>query len=90
MPAPKRRGRKPGNQPRSVRESQRKINHSLIEKARRSKINDALGALKELVPSDYGRARTKDSEDLNGKSCASALRLVEPNLLMLNYSIRRN
>ena len=54
-PAPtptKKRGRKPGSGTltRSARESQRKINHSKIEKARRSKINDALDALRELVP----------------------------------------
>ena len=37
---------------RTAREAQRKMNHSLIEKARRGKINDALEALKALVPSD--------------------------------------
>ncbi|KAG1793074.1 uncharacterized protein HD556DRAFT_1238371 [Suillus plorans] len=56
-PAPqlKRRGRKPGALSRSAREAQRKINHSLIEKARRTKINDALAALRELVPAEYKR-----------------------------------
>ena len=49
----KRRGRKPGTLSRAARESQRKLNHSRIEKARRSKINEALAALRELVPSDY-------------------------------------
>jgi hypothetical protein len=48
---PKRRGRRPGTLSRAAREAQRKANHSLIEKARRTKINDALAALRELVPS---------------------------------------
>ncbi|KAG1740504.1 uncharacterized protein EDB91DRAFT_1132837 [Suillus paluster] len=54
-PQPKRRGRKPGTLSRAAREAQRKINHSLIEKARRTKINDALAALRELVPPEYKR-----------------------------------
>ncbi|CAL1709699.1 unnamed protein product [Somion occarium] len=48
-PAPKRRGRKPGPLSRSARESQRKLNHSRIEKARRTKINEALSTLSSLV-----------------------------------------
>jgi len=48
-PPPKRRGRKPGTMSRSVRESQRKLNHSRIEKARRTKINETLATLSELV-----------------------------------------
>ena len=47
---PKRRGRRPGTLSRAAREAQRKVNHSLIEKARRTKINDALATLRELVP----------------------------------------
>lgn len=58
---PKKRGRKPGAMSRSARETQRKINHSRIEKARRSKINDALDALRALVPPDFGKE--KDTED---------------------------
>lgn len=54
-PPPKRRGRRPGTLSRSAREAQRKINHSLIEKARRTKINDALATLREIVPPDVGR-----------------------------------
>ncbi|THH31820.1 hypothetical protein EUX98_g2362 [Antrodiella citrinella] len=48
-PAPKRRGRKPGAMSRSARESQRKLNHSRIEKARRTKINETLSTLSDLV-----------------------------------------
>ncbi|KAF7798120.1 hypothetical protein EIP86_009335 [Pleurotus ostreatoroseus] len=48
-PAPKRRGRKPGPLSRSARESQRKLNHSRIEKARRTKINETLATLSALV-----------------------------------------
>lgn len=58
---PKKRGRKPGAMSRSARETQRKINHSRIEKARRSKINDALDALRDLVPPDFGKE--KEAED---------------------------
>ncbi|KAI0342349.1 hypothetical protein BDW22DRAFT_186608 [Trametopsis cervina] len=55
-PAPKRRGRKPGPMSRSARESQRKLNHSRIEKARRIKINETLATLSTLV-SDAERHR---------------------------------
>ncbi|KAH7912850.1 hypothetical protein BJ138DRAFT_1147315 [Hygrophoropsis aurantiaca] len=55
-PAPKRRGRKPAMLSRAAREAQRKVNHSLIEKARRTKINDALSTLRELVPPEYKRS----------------------------------
>ncbi|KAI0657592.1 hypothetical protein C8Q70DRAFT_919216 [Cubamyces menziesii] len=48
-PAPKRRGRKPGSMSRSARESLRKLNHSKIEKARRTKINETLATLSMLV-----------------------------------------
>ncbi|KAI0672227.1 hypothetical protein C8Q78DRAFT_1068810 [Trametes maxima] len=48
-PAPKRRGRKPGTMSRSARESLRKLNHSKIEKARRTKINETLATLSTLV-----------------------------------------
>ena len=48
-PTPKRRGRKPGPLSRSARESQRKLNHSRIEKARRTKINETLATLSGLV-----------------------------------------
>lgn len=57
LPLAKKRGRKPHNSvvgtSRSARESQRKINHSRIEKARRNKINDAFDALRVLVPSNF-------------------------------------
>lgn len=39
---------------RAVRESQRKINHSIIEKRRREKINAALAELRSLVPENGG------------------------------------
>lgn len=65
--APKRRGRKSGALSRSARESQRKMNHSRIEKARRLKINDALAALRELVPVDFDRSAQEDN--IGGKRC---------------------
>ncbi|KAK7683810.1 hypothetical protein QCA50_013186 [Cerrena zonata] len=49
IPVPKRRGCKPGPLSRSARESQRKLNHSRIEKARRTKINETLSTLSDLV-----------------------------------------
>ncbi|KAJ7209695.1 hypothetical protein GGX14DRAFT_452703 [Mycena pura] len=49
------RGRKPAAMSRTARETQRKLNHSIIEKARRTKINDALSTLKQLVPPNYGQ-----------------------------------
>lgn len=54
----RRRGRKPANVAlsHSAREAQRRENHSRIEKLRRTKINDALATLRELVPQEYGRA----------------------------------
>ncbi|KZT64443.1 hypothetical protein DAEQUDRAFT_741263 [Daedalea quercina L-15889] len=45
----RRRGRKPGAMSRSARESLRKLNHSRIEKARRTKINETLSTLSTLV-----------------------------------------
>lgn len=81
-PAPqlKRRGRKPGALSRTAREAQRKINHSLIEKARRTKINDALAALRELVPTEYKRVNeaaeasdeSEDDEPKKGKGKSKA------------------
>ncbi|KAG1778789.1 hypothetical protein EV702DRAFT_967179 [Suillus placidus] len=81
-PAPqlKRRGRKPGALSRGAREAQRKINHSLIEKARRTKINDALAALRELVPAEYKRVNEaaeasdedEDDEPKKGKGKSKA------------------
>lgn len=71
VPAPKRRGRKPGPLSRSARESQRKLNHSRIEKARRTKINETLSTLSNLVndddrkkaePEPEGKAGGKKSE----------------------------
>lgn len=50
----KRRGRK-STSSRAARETQRKMNHSIIEKARRTKINDALATLRALVPVQHKR-----------------------------------
>ncbi|KAH0831278.1 hypothetical protein J3R83DRAFT_13913 [Lanmaoa asiatica] len=63
QPPPKRRGRRPGTLSRAAREAQRKINHSLIEKARRTKINDALATLRDLVPPEYKRAPDNQQDD---------------------------
>ncbi|KAA1471931.1 hypothetical protein DENSPDRAFT_880884 [Dentipellis sp. KUC8613] len=64
-PAPKRRGRKPSTLSRAARESMRRQNHSRIEKARRTKINDALATLRALVPSGQARrAETPGESEL--------------------------
>ncbi|KAJ7502914.1 hypothetical protein B0H11DRAFT_609924 [Mycena galericulata] len=57
------RGRKPATLSRTAREAQRKLNHSIIEKARRTKINDALATLKQLVPANYGQQQSAQAED---------------------------
>ena len=68
-PPPRRRGRKPAPLSRSAREAQRRLNHSIIEKARRTKINNALATLKELVPLDYGgKAKSQDNNDDNNNN----------------------
>lgn len=63
--APRRRGRKPsGPLSKSAREQLRKTNHSVIEKRRREKINEALAALRELVPNEKAHdPEKKDKED---------------------------
>jgi len=65
-PAPKRRGRKPaGSLSKSAREQLRKTNHSVIEKRRREKINEALAALRQLVPNEKAQedGEKKDKEE---------------------------
>ncbi len=71
-PGPAKRGRKPGAMSRSAREAQRKLNHSIIEKARRTKINDALATLRQLVPDNFGQAEEQvtgedDDDDDDGE-----------------------
>ncbi|KAJ7125054.1 hypothetical protein C8R44DRAFT_130296 [Mycena epipterygia] len=60
------RGRKPATLSRTAREAQRKLNHSIIEKARRTKINDALATLKQLVPANYGQPSAPADEEDEG------------------------
>ncbi|KAL1747591.1 hypothetical protein HDZ31DRAFT_80303 [Schizophyllum fasciatum] len=59
---PVKRGRKPSGVSRASREAQRKLNHSIIEKARRTKINEALSTLSSLIPADYDN-RAEDAEN---------------------------
>ena len=63
VPQPKRRGRKPSSLSRAARESMRRQNHSRIEKARRTKINDALAMLRDLVPADARRKLSLTGDD---------------------------
>ena len=62
VPQPKRRGRKPSSLSRTARESMRRQKHSRIEKARRTKINEALSTLRDLVPADAGRKPSTPDE----------------------------
>lgn len=57
-----RRGRKPNTSSRAAREAQRKMNHSIIEKARRTKINDALATLRTLVPPHIQRSQNQEGD----------------------------
>jgi len=57
------RPRKSGKISRSARDSLRKQNHSRIEKARRTKINEALDALRTLVPSNIGEDGHDEDEE---------------------------
>ncbi|KAH9974331.1 hypothetical protein BGW80DRAFT_1170597 [Lactifluus volemus] len=59
VPQPKRRGRKPSSLSRAARESMRRQNHSRIEKARRTKINEALSTLRDLFLSGKKPAKGK-------------------------------
>ncbi|KAJ4496168.1 hypothetical protein C8J55DRAFT_13285 [Lentinula edodes] len=76
-PTTAKRGRKPASNAsglsRSAREAQRKLNHSIIEKARRTKINEALAELARLgatIEVLHSGSTLKDAE-------ASVSRLVE-------------
>ncbi|KAJ8522095.1 hypothetical protein ONZ45_g1329 [Pleurotus djamor] len=70
-PLPPRRGRRPSDIPRSVREAQRKLKHSAIEKTRRTKTNEALAALREMVPSEYARAAEGAADDDEGAAISA-------------------
>jgi hypothetical protein len=70
----KRTGRKPGSLSRAQREAQRKMNHSLIEKARRTKINDALATLSSLIPRDPASADDDDGHKPSAAGAANAER----------------
>lgn len=62
--ADSRRARKQnGSRTARERESLRKLNHSIIEKARRTKINDTLAALKQLIPPDFGYPQDAEEGD---------------------------
>jgi len=62
------RPRKSGKFSRSARDSLRRQNHSRIEKARRTKINEALDTLRTLVPpSAREDANDEDEEGIDGR-----------------------
>lgn len=70
-PQAKGRPRKSGKISRSARDSLRRQNHSRIEKARRTKINEALDTLRSLVPPSLREeANDEDEEGPEGKKRA--------------------
>jgi hypothetical protein len=62
-PHAKGRPRKSGKISRSARDSLRRQNHSRIEKARRTKINEALDTLRYLVPPTIPEEKNDDDEE---------------------------
>ncbi|GBE83541.1 hypothetical protein SCP_0505950 [Sparassis crispa] len=78
MAAPKRRGRKPGPLSRSARESLRKLNHSRIEKARRTKINETLATLSALVSEAEARRESLKRAGHAGENIESSYSPAEP------------
>ena len=62
-PQAKGRPRKSGKISRSARDSLRRQNHSRIEKARRTKINEALDTLRSLVPPNIREDENEDEEE---------------------------
>jgi hypothetical protein len=60
------RPRKSGKISRSARDSLRRQNHSRIEKARRTKINEALDTLRALVPQGLREDTNTNEEDEEG------------------------
>lgn len=65
---PKGRPKKSGKTSRSARDSLRRQNHSRIEKARRTKINEALDTLRALVPQNVREdVNEEDEEGPDGK-----------------------
>jgi hypothetical protein len=60
---PKGRPRKSGKISRSARDSLRRQNHSRIEKARRTKINEALDTLRALVPLSVREEGNEEEEE---------------------------
>lgn len=57
------RPRKSSKISKSTRDSLRRQNHSRIEKARRTKINEALDTLRTLVPPSIGEDKNEEEED---------------------------
>lgn len=66
--SPPKRGRRSHLRSHSAREMQRKLNHSRIEKARRTKINDALATLSILVKGAAQAAGEIGEEQADGKA----------------------